>query len=361
MSRCSPSPIRAGRLGGRTAFAVLAALLAGCSGDPEKTERWKEQMMLGEHYYMNRKFEDAVGRYTDAIEFCQDDNEIYKATLGAATSASEYSMSLYEQAENLFTARNSTMAKKTLDRADQMASVAHKGFHKLLQLRPHDTIANYYLGLFFYKRATAVGQLPYPATEKGAAQRKKERDEALANFRIVLTKEGSDDITKPEHGPKCSGPHAHRYMSLSLLTRMDWDRNDGEAARAHMTCYLNYILWLREKVKRDWPQTDENEKRLKEKELDRLWQELGQTQGLFKDTVKSIAENLKRWESNEDPEFAKLEPAVRERWINAATRELVALQAVLREFENQGRKMREGDRSGGTSEPGDSPGTPTGR
>ncbi len=329
------------------AIALAAALLvlAACETDPEVIERFNEQMFLGQHFFKNGKFEESLGRYSEAREKATTESQRYQATLGAGTAAAEYSMVLYEAAESLFVAKNAPMARKTLDRADNMASVANQAYTKLLQMRPADTIANYYLGLFFFKRATAIGQLPYPATPEGGAQRRKERDEAMRQFRIVLQDERGD-ITAREHGPSCASPQAHRYLSLALFTRMNWETADGEHARFHMACYLNYIFWLREKVKKEWPQEDEKQKRDKEKELERLWQELWSTQGLFKDTLRGIVDAAKRWESGTDPEFEALTREEKEKRSNAATREIGALEAILNRYEVEAKKFRDAEKRG---------------
>src|SRR5688572_27577684 len=127
---------------------AVSALLASCS---TMSEEYKSQMYLGEHYYRNGKFEEAVGRYTEAIDQAKSTDERFKAVVGFANAAAEYGHQLFVQAETACKARKAEAGKTALERGNEMHDLANKAYHKLMEMRPHDTISRYYLGLMLFK------------------------------------------------------------------------------------------------------------------------------------------------------------------------------------------------------------------
>ncbi|MBI4566632.1 MAG: hypothetical protein HY716_18295 [Planctomycetes bacterium] len=311
--------------------ALVAAVLASCA-DTERREQYSIQMELGQTYYRGGHFEQSIGRFTEAAELADGKTEVYQATLGVGVAAAEYGHQLYEVAENLIRNRKKEMGEQKLARADQMHGLANKAFNKLLQLRPHDRAANYYLGLLFFRRATTAAQLPYPATEGGIAQRKRERDEAIRQFEIVLADE-SGDITRLDHvrAKRCDSPQGHRYLGLALLTRSDMAGGDTESGRAHLIAYLNFV---RANIDHLTPQlaqtTDLGEKKFVEAEIEKFKKELVQMQGLLRDLLAGLKDMLAVWEAGkETPSLTQLE---REARVNAARREIAALETLTRSF-----------------------------
>src|SRR5687768_7786196 len=80
------------------AAALVVAVAAGCA---PVDERHAEQMMLGQQYYMNGKFYEAIGRFSAAVEHATNSREKYQAMLGVAESSAKYGMYVYEFAERL--------------------------------------------------------------------------------------------------------------------------------------------------------------------------------------------------------------------------------------------------------------------
>src|SRR5687767_13555222 len=101
----------------RVAVAVVvAALAAGCA---EMDERHGEQMMLGQQYYSNGKFYEAIGRFTAAAEFATSRREEYQATLGVANASAEYGLIVYEYAERLLRDNKKSAGMKKWQEADK--------------------------------------------------------------------------------------------------------------------------------------------------------------------------------------------------------------------------------------------------
>jgi len=309
---------------------VLLGVAAACGG---VNERYREQMFLGQEFYNKGKYYESIGRFSQAKEFSENHDEEYQAILGAANACVEYGLIIYSQAEDLIRMRNKALGLKKLEEADKWHDNANRSFAKLLILRPNDTIANYYLGLFLYRRATSFAELPYPGTEKGMAQRRKERDGAMQQFEIVLKGE-SGDITIPAHGPNCKSPHVHRYLALTLFARSDWDLNDGEAARRHLLAYLNFVSWSLQYVAKNAPESEEPEKIAKRREMERLRKELTETQSLLKTQLHGLKEVLAVWEGRSVGKDIPMPPDdKREAWTNAARREIAALETLRRGYE----------------------------
>jgi len=319
--------------------ALLTAALAGCGG---VNDLYREQMFLGEHYYRNGKYGEAMGRYTQAVEFAYSGSEKYNATLQVANASTEYGLVLYEAAEHLLRNNSKAAGHKKLQEADKVHDNAHKAFTKCLQMRSDDRIANYYLGLFFYKRATSFAELPYPGTPAGIAQRCKERDEAVRQFEVVLSDEHGD-ITTMDHLVTCKSPQLHRYLALALFARSDWDRNDGETARRHVLVYLHFIEGSIAKViAKVTESSDDKAKSEKQAELDQLRQELVNTRSLLTTQHQGLKELLAMWETGK--EEPRLDPAKRDLWMNAARREIAALSNLRQAFDDAAKKDRERER-----------------
>lgn len=311
--------------------AVLAGVLfaAACAASDE---RHAEQMMLGQQYYNNGKFYEAIGRFTAAAEHAGTSRETYQATLGVANASAEYGLILYEYAQQLLRDGKRSAGMTKWQEADKWHEDSARAFYKCLEMRPDDTIANKGLGDLFYRRSTSFSVLPYTETKEGVALRQKERDEAVRQYGIVLAAERGD-ITLPGHGPTCQSPHIHRYLALALLTRSDWDKNDGEEARRHMMVYLNYLRWALQSITTGMVTgPDEALKLDKEKRMDHLRRQITETRSLLSTQLKGLEELVLSWRAgNEKPPI----PAEkREAWILAAHREIIALKELAQAFED---------------------------
>jgi tetratricopeptide (TPR) repeat protein len=315
---------------------VAALLAAGCA---EMSEDYRQQMYLGETYYKNLKFYESIGNFTRAVEAAQNDDEKYKALLGVANAATEHGLNIYQHAESLIRNRNRAAGAAKCAEADQWHDTANRTYAKLLDMRPKDTIANYYLGLFLYKRATSFSELPYPGTEGGKAQRRKERDGAVHHFGIVLSHERGD-ITSPKHVTECRSPEMHRYLALALFARSDWSKNDGEHARRNLMVYLNLLKNTQSAVTDSPLATEDPEgaKLEKERRMERLRKEISDTRALLHEQFKGCQQLVELWQSRkEQPPISEND---REAWINAAKREISALTDLSREFQEAAQAAR---------------------
>jgi len=316
----------------RAVSVVLAAVaVAGAAGCAEMSEDYRQQMYLGETFYNNQKFYESIGNFTRAVEASQNNDEKYKALLGVANAATEHGLNIYTHAESLIRNRNRSAGAVKCAEADQWHDTANRSFAKLLEMRPKDTIANYYLGLFLYKRATSFSELPYPGTERGMAQRRKERDGAVEEFTKVLATERGD-ITSQKHVGECKSPQVHRYLALALFARSDWDRNDGENARRNLMVYLNLLKNSQGAVV-DNPNAAEDPdgaKLEKERRMERLRKEIADTRSLLHEQYKGCQQLVVMWEGRK--EQPPIPEEKRELWINAAKREVHALADLSREF-----------------------------
>jgi tetratricopeptide (TPR) repeat protein len=319
-------------------FIAIAALglAAGCA---QMSEEYKQQMFLGESFYNGFKFYEAIGNYTKAVEAAQNDDERYKALLGVANSSTEHGLAIYQHAETLIRNRNKIAGNAKVAEADKWHDNANRTFAKLLEMRPRDTIANYYLALFLYKRATTFSELPYPGTELGKSQRRKERDEAVRQFQIVLAEERGD-ITDPKHVAECRSPQVHRYLALALFTRSDWDRNDHQEARRNLMVYLNLLKKSHTAVTESPLSTDDPERAKldKEQRLERLRREISDTRSLLHFQHKGLGGLIEKWQAK--TENPPISDDKREMWINAAKREVAALNVLSREFEEAAEATR---------------------
>ena len=322
---------------GAALAAIVSALALGCAGGPDP--RHAEQMTLAQHYYVNGKFYEAIGAFVRAVQNASNGREEYQATLGVANASAEYGLVLYEAAESLLRNNNRGPGLARWKEADQWHADANKAFNKCLLLRPGDKIANYNLGCFFYRRTTSFTVLPFLENEKGVAQRKAERDEAIRQFQIALSPERGD-ITLPKHVSECQSTHAHRYLGLVLLIRSDWDKNDGEEARRHLMVYLNYLRVTFKNVSDNPLNTDdiEQSKLTKEKSLERLRREISDTRHLLSTQHRGLQELLETWEARK--EKPALPEEKREAMINAARREVAALNHLSLEFDEAVRPAR---------------------
>lgn len=309
---------------------ILGVLLAaGCA---VVDERHAEQMMLGQQYYNNGKFYEAIGRFAAAAEYAGSSREKFQATLGVANASAEYGLIIYEYAERLLRDNKRTAGLKKWQEADKWHEDSARAFYKCLQMRSDDTIANKGLGDLFYRRSTSFSVLPYLETPEGVALRQKERDEAVRQYEIVLAAE-SGDITLPDHGPKCQSPHIHRYLALALFTRSDWNRKDCEEARRHMIVYLNFLRWAHHTVTEGiQPGGDEQVKVEKERRMEQLRRQITETRSLLSTQLQGLESLYASWKAGtEKPPLPKEQ---REGWMLAAKREIVALQHLAQEFED---------------------------
>lgn len=306
----------------------LCGLLLGCAGDPDLQRDFDNQMISGEVHFGGGRFDNAVRAYARATELKPNH---YQAFIGLGSSASEHSMALYGEADRLQAVGKVAPTEDALRRADEMTDIAQRSFTKALQLRPNDPVANYLLGVMFFKRATSPYAFPYPSNnEKAALQRQKERDEAIRQFEIVLARE-KVALDHPEHMGKCVSPQMHRYLAIAHLTRGDWERRDVERMREHLAFYLLWLQRNREEiVKRSGGRSDE-EKARRERDLQTIDRELLDV----KELLRGWLENLRVYESEvrQGKEHPPIPADRRDARLESLSRELLIVEAMVREFD----------------------------
>ncbi len=338
-----------------TLLAVVAAALAGCAAgekSPDEKE-WEAQMYLGEQMFKNSKFEDAVRAYRRAVQLKPDN---YQATIGLGASCSEASLTLYVEAERLLAVRQRDVAKRNIDRADEYVLMAKKCFARGLEMRPNDRVANYNLGLMYYKRATTPYNLPYPsqleppdevrrdavalakwmetyeARKVGVEARRNERDEAISQFLQVLKIE-KVALDAPTHVTHCASPQAHRYLALALLTRGNWEgtENDTELARRHLSVFLAWVLAVRQHIVEKAPNKSAEEKAQKEKELEFFDRELLDLKEIllgWREGLNSLERQCRL--NTEDCPVPREKRAAR---LDAIAREMLIIEATIQQYE----------------------------
>ncbi len=281
-------------------LAGLSPLLMGmatCQGsDIPDVDPVRQNMELAKYWFENGHFMEAVGRYKAVLEARRD---YYPALIGLGNSAGEASHQLYVEADDAFGGDRRDIGLRALSEADEYARLANNAFQRCMQVRTNDLVANYGFGLFLYNRSVTLRNLPYPASPEpppdvlkfeekakswraGYKQRIDELKKSIEQFELVLNGDGGG-LGTVEHLRRCKSSQAHRYLGLALFMRSDWDKRDGDVARAHLSAFAVYVVDLREAVIKLKPATSDDEKKVKEAEMRRLNQDIMELKALMRD------------------------------------------------------------------------------
>lgn len=327
-------------------FLPLAAALAfaGCTvpPTPEEERLYNAHMTLGEGYFRNAKFQEAVNAYTRAAEMRRSS---FHAWLGLASSAAEYSHSLYAEAANLFELRKRDAALRALERADRMHEAALKAFTKCTEIRAGDVAIHYNQAVMFYKRSTSPYGLPYPAVaepppelklskedaekwKQGVEQRRKERDLAIQEFEKVLARD-KYRLDDAAHVKNCISPQSHRYVGILYFVRGEWEKGDTERMRQQIAFYLVWVRGAREEIlHRPVPPELKTQR---EKELATFDRELLELQDLMRGWLRDLRDYQAKLElKQEEP---RLPDDKREARADSLRREILLVEALVAEFD----------------------------
>lgn len=325
---------------------LLGLFWAGCAS---VSETFRQNMYVAKYWFDNGRFKESADRYRAAVE---EQPDSYDAVIGLANAAAEISHDLYGQADDAMTADKREAAARLLPEADSWAKLANQAFAKAMRLGPSSRQANYGMGLFLYKRATSDRNAPYPASpdvpdhlrgtareaawKEGYEQRRKELNEAIRQFALVLERDPATG-GRPGHLSGCLSIQAHRYLGLALFLRSDWNQSDGPRARDQLLTYLAGVGEFREYVVRNWPGAKPDEKTAKEREMKRLEVELSDVKLLLRDRVAVLREY--EAELRQGKERPAMSPADREKRLGAVSVELEALSALAGAFEKAAGKQ----------------------
>jgi len=236
----------------RISAAVLAALVAaagGCGNCPDhaRSEQSKE---LGLQWYNSGRYDQAKLMFSNCVEQCPDNEEGW---IGLANACREYGNTQFKIAADLAAQGKANEVKKVYREAAESHTLAYDIFHRKIVDFPDDMAPHYGLGLLHYQRATSV--LPFPFPTDDTLNRQKERDLAIDEFTLVVSK-----------APQAW--QAHRYLGLVLFAagRM-------EEGRPHLKRFHDAQQALYEKVLQ-WPGSTDQEKATKENALSKVSREI---------------------------------------------------------------------------------------
>lgn len=332
---------QASAIAGAVPTLLIALCALGCA--TTDTETFRENRYLGKYWHDHGRFGEAASRFKAALEEKPEDPD---SLIGLGNSAAEYSHQLYEQAEDSRSAQKQDLTFKLQAEADGWANLSNLSFTKALKNSPGDLRANYGLGLMLFKRSTSTRNLPYPSSPdvppeyqgtafeakwlEGVEQRRKELDETIRQFGLVLAGDAPDPTGVP-HVRLCRSVHAHRYLGLALFLRSDWERADGNTARTHLTAYLVAVQQLREFSIRSMPASTPEEKQAKDKELKRLEAELIDVKTLIRQRLEALREYETRLRAKK--ESPPLPVAEHDKRLASVAVEIDAVSALVSAFD----------------------------
>jgi len=230
-------------------LAVLVAVAPGCGNCPDSAGS-KQSMEIGQLYYNSGRYDQAKIMFSRCVELCPDNEEGW---LGYANACREHGNTQYKIAADLATQGKAAEVKKVFKDAAESHTLAYDIFHRKMVDFPDDMAPHYGLALLHYQRATSVVPFPFPLED--TVNRQKERDLAIAQFTLVVSK--APDAWQ-----------AHRYLGLALFAagRMD-------EGRPHLKSFHDAQQGLYERVL-SWPNSTDTEKSRKEDALTKITREI---------------------------------------------------------------------------------------
>jgi tetratricopeptide (TPR) repeat protein len=214
---------------------------------------------LAKFNYDSKKYDQAKNLYSRAVEKCSANEEGW---LGLANAAREYGNLQYQSAAELAGQGKIPDSKRVFKEATDNHILSYEIFQRKIKERPEDMAPHYGLGIFYWQRATSPVPFPFPLDD--SKRRQNERDLAIKEFELVLSK-----------APRAW--QAHRYLGLALFAA---DRMDE--GRQHLKIFHDAQQALYERILQ-WPGASDEEKHRKEislamvsKELDDIRDVLGE-------------------------------------------------------------------------------------
>jgi tetratricopeptide (TPR) repeat protein len=265
----------------------FAALIAGCHTceDHAGSETAYE---LAKFNYENGKYDQAKILYSRSVEKCPDNEQGW---LGLANACREDGNNQFKAATDLAGQGKIQDSKRIFKEAVENHASAYQIFQRRAREHPEDMAPRYGLGLLYYQRSTSV--LPFPFPLDDTADRQKERDLAITEFTLILTKAPS-------------AWQAHRYLGLALFAagRMD-------EGRPHLKRFHDAQQSLYERVLQ-WPSSSDKEKKDKENALASVNREIEDIRDVLGEYFMMVTRDFERLKSKrertpeEEAQLAKL-------------------------------------------------------
>jgi len=259
---------RQGALLGAVVVAV-AALAAGCH-TCEDHEGSTRSVELAKFNYENGKYDQARILYQRAVDLCPTNVE---GLLGLANACRETGNNEFKTASDMAAQGKIQESKRIFKSGAEHHALSYEIFQRRSKENPDDMAPHYGLGLLYYQRSTSV--LPFPFPVDDTVNRPKERDLAITEFKLIVSK-----------APRAW--HAHRYLGLALFAagRMD-------EGRLHLKTYHDAQQVVYESVLQ-WPGATEEEKKRKENALQTVNKEIEEIRDVLGEYFMMVQRDLDR-------------------------------------------------------------------
>jgi tetratricopeptide (TPR) repeat protein len=257
------------------AAVALAALIGGCHTceDHEGSER---TLGLAKFNYDNGKYDQARILYTRCVDLCEDNVEGW---MGLANACRETGNSDFKSAVDMAAQGKIQESKRIFKTGAESHALSYQILQRRIKESPQDMAPHYALGLLYYQRATSV--LPFPFPVEDTVNRQKERDLAIEEFRLIVSK-----------APRAW--EAHRYLGLALFAAERMDEG-----RLHLKIYHDAQQGLYEVVLQ-WPGATDEEKNRKESALQSVNKEIEEIRDVLGEYFMLVQHNLDRFKAKRD-------------------------------------------------------------
>ena len=251
------------------AAVALAALIGGCHTceDHDGSDR---SLGLAKFNYENGKYDQARILYVRCVELCGGNVEGW---LGLANACREAGNNEFKGAADMAAQGKIQDSKRLFKSGAESHAMSYDILLRRIKENPEDMAPHYALGLLFYQRSTSV--LPFPFPVDDTTNRQKERDLAIAEFKMIVTK-----------APRAW--QAHRYLGLALFAAERMDEG-----RLHLKIYHDAQQGLYETVLQ-WPGASDEEKKRKETALQTVNKEIEDIRDVLGEYFMQVQRDLER-------------------------------------------------------------------
>jgi len=251
------------------AVVAVAALASGCHTceDHDGSDR---SLGLAKFNYENGKYDQARILYSRCVELCPSNVDGW---MGLANACRETGNNDFKTATDMAAQGKIQESKRIFKGAAENHALSYDILQRRIKENAEDMAPHYALGLLYYQRSTSV--LPFPFPVDDTVNRPKERDLAIAEFKLIVTK-----------APRAW--QAHRYLGLALFAaeRMDEGRH-------HLKIYHDAQQGLYETVLQ-WPGASEEEKKRKETALQTVSKEIEEIRDVLGEYFMTVQRDLDR-------------------------------------------------------------------
>lgn len=253
----------------------FAALIGGCH-TCEDHEGSDSSLGLAKFNYENGKYDQARILYTRCVELCGANVDGW---LGLANACRETGNNEFKSAADMAAQGKIQDSKRIFKTAVENHAMSYEILLRRIKENPNDMAPHYALGLLYYQRATSV--LPFPFPVDDTTNRPKERDLAIGEFKLIVSK-----------APRAW--QAHRYLGLALFAAEKMDEG-----RAHLKTYHDAQQGLYEMVLQ-WPSSSDEEKKRKETALQAVSKEIEEIRDVLGEYFMLIQRDLERLKLKRD-------------------------------------------------------------